>query len=336
MTTNPLLLLVALAVLVLVVVSRRGDTPWARAFRLYLWLGLFIIAVRVGLYVLVGYKTGPTVLLRLPQVDLPSWAAGITLLGDLRLESLLATVVDALRLAVMVAAVGAANALANPKRLLRLLPGALHDLGTAVVVSVTVAPQLADSVRRVSRARALRGESGRGVRALPRVALPVLEETLERSLLLASAMDGRGYGRRNAVTSGIRRATQWSLATALLSLGLGIYGLLDGTAPAWLGAPLVAVGGVLAVVGLRLGGRTVVRSAYRPDPWLGPEWLTAGSGLVAATAMVLTSHSAPDALVLPLDPLAVPALPLLPLAGLLVAAAPAFLTPEPPRSRRSA
>ena len=41
-TTNPLLLALALAVLTVVVVSRRGSSPWAGSFRLYLWLGLFI------------------------------------------------------------------------------------------------------------------------------------------------------------------------------------------------------------------------------------------------------------------------------------------------------
>ena len=39
-TNNPLLLLLALAVVALVVANRRGTSPWARAFRLYLWLGL--------------------------------------------------------------------------------------------------------------------------------------------------------------------------------------------------------------------------------------------------------------------------------------------------------
>ena len=57
-TNNPLLLVLALAVVALVVANRRGSSPWARAFRLYLWLGLFIVVVRVVLHVLVGLKFG--------------------------------------------------------------------------------------------------------------------------------------------------------------------------------------------------------------------------------------------------------------------------------------
>ena len=206
-TNNPLLLFLALAVVALVVANRRGSSPWARAFRLYLWLGLVIVVVRVVLHVLVGLKFGEIVLFHLPEVTLPSWAAGIQLGGTVYLEGLIGAAVLGLRLAVIIACIGAANALANPKRLLRSLPSALHEIGSAVVVSVSVAPQLAESVQRVRRARQLRGDTTRGIRSVPSVALPVLEDTLERSLLLAAAMDSRGYGRAGAAPRSHRLLT---------------------------------------------------------------------------------------------------------------------------------
>jgi energy-coupling factor transport system permease protein len=328
--TNPFLLLTALGVTALVVTSRRGSSPWARSFRLYLWLGAFIVAVRTVLHVLVGLKYGDTVVLPLPEVTLPTWAAGIDILGDVRLAGLVGAVTDGLRLAVMIACIGAANALANPKRLLRSLPGALSEIGSAVVVTITVAPQLADSVQRVLRARALRGDTSRGVRALPRIALPVLEDTLDRSLLLASAMDSRGYGRRHEVRPGLRSLTATCTLGGLLASAAGIYGVLDTTTPAWLGAPLLVVGVALSLGGLWLGGHANARSTYRPDPWLWPEWVTVASGLAAAVAVQLTSRVDGPSLGMPLVPLGVPALPLMAVAGLLLAGLPAFLTPEPP------
>ena len=231
-TNNPLLLLLALAVVALVVANRRGSSPWARAFRLYLWLGLVIIVVRVVLHVVVGLKFGEIVLFHLPEVTLPSWAAGIQLGGTVYLEGLIGAAVLGLRLAVIIACVGAANALANPKRLLRALPSALHEIGSAVVVSVSVAPQLAESVQRVRRARQLRGDTSRGIRAVPSVALPVLEDTLERSLLLAAAMDSRGYGRAGAAPRSHRLVTGTVTLAGLLASAVGIYGVLDTTTPA--------------------------------------------------------------------------------------------------------
>ena len=113
MTTNPLLLLIAIGVLTFVVISRRGSSPWARAFKLYLWLGAFIIIVRMVLHVLVGLKFGDHLLITLPAITLPSWAAGINLLGPIYLEGLLDAALQGLRLATMIAAIGAANSLAN-------------------------------------------------------------------------------------------------------------------------------------------------------------------------------------------------------------------------------
>lgn len=331
-TTNPLLLLLAVGVAALVVAAKRGSSPWARAFRLYLVLGAFIVLVRVLLHVLVGYKFGATRLYTLPSVELP----GITLLGPLYIEGVLAAAVEGLRLASLIACIGAANALANPKRLLRAMPSALHEIGTAVVISVTVAPQLAESVQRVRRARVLRGEGGTGLRSVGRVALPVLQDTLDRSLALASAMDSRGYGRRTPQPDAVRRVTAALTLTGLLGAGVGMYGLLDATAPAVIGLPMLLLGLALAAVGMRVGGRSVERTVYRPDPWAVPEWLVATAGVAAAVAVIVQSARAPGTLVLPVEPLAAPALPLLPVVGILVAALPAFAAPDPPKTRRAA
>jgi energy-coupling factor transport system permease protein len=332
-STNPVVLGPGLLVVGLVVAARRGDSPWARAFRLYLWLGLAIVVVRVVLHIAVGYKLGSHLLFRLPSPTLPSWAAGITLGGAVYVEGLLGAALEGLRLAAVIACVGAANALANPKRMLRALPGALAEIGTAVVVAVTVAPQLAESVQRVLRARTLRGQSGTGLRAVPQVALPVLQDTLDRSLLLAASMDSRGYGRRASVSpTGHTVSAALSLG-GLVGSAVGIYGVLDTTAPALLGLPLLLLGVLAAVVGVWLGGRSVVRSSYRPDPWAAPEWLSATTGVVAAGAALVAVRLDPASMAQPLQPLAWPVVPYVAVAGLLVAALPAFLTPQPPRPR---
>lgn len=329
-TTNPLLLFLVLAVAAYVVASRRGSSPWARAFRLYLWLGLAIVVVRLVLHVLVGLKVGTVRVLPLPEATLPSWAAGIQVGGDVYLEGLVGAGTLGLRLAVVIACIGAANALANPKRLLRTLPSALHEIGAAVVVSVSVAPQLAESVQRVRRARRLRGDGSRGLRALPAVALPVLEDTLERSLLLAAAMDARGYGRTPAAAGRQRLGTGVLTLGGLLASAVGLYGVLDATTPWLMGTPTLLLGLALSAAGLWLGGRHVERSTYRPDPWRAPEWLTVGCGVAAAAGTLVVVRTDPDALAMPLMPLEVPALPLLAVAGVVLAALPAVLTPEPP------
>ena len=338
-TTNPLLLLTILAVAGYVVAARRTDAPWARAFHYYLGLGVSVIAIRVVFRSLLGADDDPSahVLVRLPQIPLPHWAAGVQLGGAVTLEGTLAAAYDGLRLATLLCCIGAANALANPKRALRVLPGALYELGVAVVVSVTVAPQLIESAQRVRRARRLRGGGGReGLRMLHTVALPVLQDALDRSLRLAAAMDSRGYGRRAGVRPSARRATGALLVGGLMALCVGAYGLLDGSGSAAFGLPVLGIGTALCGAGLAVGSRRVRVSNYRPDPWRAPEWLVAGCGTASGVVMVLSGRYDTADLNPSLSPLTWPGLPLVALAGVLLGAVAAFAAPPVPRPRREA
>lgn len=328
-TTNPLLLGVLVAVVGYVVVARRGDAPWARAFSAYLVLGLFVIGIRVLFNAVLGAGVDGHVLVTLPRIGLPAWARGIDLGGPVTAEEVLAAAYDGLRLAALLCCVGAANALANPKRALRSLPSALYEIGAVVVVALTLAPQLVESVQRVRRARRLRGAPGKGLKAVRAIAVPVLEDALSRSLLLAAAMDSRGYGRSGDVPVRLRRTTSALLLGGLIGLCLGLYALLDPTAPGPLGLPALLLGVALCAGGLVLGGRGVRRTTYRPDPWRGPEWLVAGCGVTSAAVMIVAGSLHPLLLHPSLYPLRWPDLPLLPLAAVLLGLLPAWLTPHP-------
>jgi energy-coupling factor transport system permease protein len=280
-TTNPLILLMLVGVAATTVSLRRSDQPWGRSFRLYVWLGVVIIGVRMVFWVVFGGWTGGRVLVDLPEVPLPDWVAGITLLGPLYAEALLFALYDGLRLATIVICVGAANSVANPKRLLRSVPPALYEIGTALVVAVTVLPQFAESARRVRAAQALRaGETGK-VRRLRRFLVPVLEDALERSLAMAAGMDTRGYGRASGATRAQRRTTGALMLIGLGGICVGTYAVLDTTAPRFLALPMLGLGVAAAATGLLSAGRRVERSRYRPDPWRWPELAVVASGVAA-------------------------------------------------------
>ncbi len=334
-TTNPLLLLLVLAVLGVVVASRRGDAPWARAFKYYIYLALVGIAIRVAFRVVFGGDIDAAtqhVLFTLPHVPLPSWMDGVQLGGPVTLEGTLSALYDGLRLGTMLCCLGAANVLANPKRALRVLPGALYELGVAAVVALTVAPQLVESVQRVRKARKLRGGATSGRHALRTIAIPVLEDALERSLRLAAAMDSRGYGRTGNADRRTRRATGVFMLGGMCALCAGAYGLLDDSAPGALGLPAFAVGAVLCVVGLSLGSRQVRRSQYRPDPWRFPEWVVTVSGIVPAAVLIAGAGFSAASLNPSTDPLVWPTLPIVPALAILVAAIAAVAAPPPLRS----
>ncbi|MFD7618729.1 CbiQ family ECF transporter T component [Streptomyces sp. NPDC059802] len=330
-TNNPLLLFLVLAVLGYVVTARRTEAPWARGFRYYLYLALTVVAIRVLFRAV--FATGITphdhLLFSLPHIPTPDWYAGIRLGGPVSLEALLSAATDGLRLACMLCCIGAANTLANPKRALKVLPGALHELGVAVTVAISVAPQLVQSVQRVARARRLRAGRGKGPKALRGIVVPVLEDALERSLRLAAGMDSRGYGRAGTATRRSRRITGALMLLGMCGLCTGAYGLLDATTPTFLGLPAMVVGAVLCMAGLRLGGRRVSRTSYRPDPWRLPEWAVTGAGVFSA--VLLFSNAGYDASELnpSIYPLSWPSLPFVPTFAILLAGTAGFLAPPP-------
>jgi energy-coupling factor transport system permease protein len=330
LTTNPLILLLLIGVAAVVVAVRRSDHAWSDSFRLYVMLGVVLVVVRVLFRLVFGGVDGGRVLLDLPEVPLPDWVAGVRLLGPVTQQALLAGLYDGLRLAAIVICVGAANSLANPKRLLKSVPPALYEIGTALVVAVTVFPQLADSVRRVRAAQALRGGTGGRVGRLRRFLVPVLEDALDRSLALAAGMDARGYGRAPGLDRAQRATTGTLLLVGLCGVCVGVYAVLDLTAPRVLAVPMLVTGAVAAVAGLWSAGRRVERTRYRPDRWRPAELVVAGSGLVVAAALwrvadtqVFVAHPGVEG---------APTLSVLALVGTLAGLTPALAAPPPPSS----
>lgn len=324
-TTNPLPLLLIVAVTWFVVQARRGDNPWAASYALFFRLALLVIAIHVVFQALLSSQSqGLTVLFRLPQITLPT-SAGIKIGGEVTLEAVLNATYFGLQLAAIFCCIGAANALGSARRLLRYMPAALYELGIAAVIALTFAPQLVTDAARVRSAARLRG-SRRGVRQFGRLAMPIVEGALERSVDLAAAMDARGYGRTTGTDPAERRLTAGLVLAGSFGLMVGLYGLL--TAHGY-GVPVLAAGGLLGVVGLRVGGRRSGRTRYRPDPWALPELVVVGCGVAAATLMFVTAARSPQLLALA-SPTDAPPVPLLACLGILAGALPAFLTPPLP------
>jgi energy-coupling factor transport system permease protein len=334
-TTNPLLLLLIVVIAGFVAAARRSDTPWAGSYGAFLKLGLVIIAIRIVLQaILTNSSQGVHVLITLPQIPLPGWAAGLKLGGIVTSEAVLTALYAGLQLATILCCIGAVNSVASTRRLLRCLPAALYEVGVAVAVALTFAPQLVTDAARIRAAHRLRGRPPGGMIGLQRTVIPVLETALEHCIELAAAMDSRGYGRTTELRPGARRLTGLLVFGGLLGITVGVYGLLDASTSGWLGLPVMLFGCLLAGLGLAAGGRRVKRSRYRPDPWALPEWLVVASGAIAAAGTF-----AADPLALQLaGPLEFPPVPGLTVAALLVAITPAFTSPPPPgnRTRRAA
>ncbi len=207
----------------IVVYLCRDDAPWAKRFNWTLKLSLWILAVRTFIGITIGVPIPGTEIFRVPIVPLPSWMPGIRIGGSVTLERLTSSVTEGLLICSIIVIFGAAASLTSPHRLLRVLPVYIYEFAVAVVIATSVLPQLVGSVKRIRMAQRLRGQSTKGFTAWKRVAIPLLEESLARSLDLAAAMDSRGYGVSKKRSR--YRPISWRIKDSLVvvsSLGLAV------------------------------------------------------------------------------------------------------------------
>ena len=213
-----------MGVVAAVVYFNRDDAPWGKSFTWTLKVAAWILFFRTLIGVLIGVPIPGTELFRIPILPLPSWMPGIRIGGAVTSERLSSALSEGITICAIIVIFGAAASLTSPHKLLRVLPVYVYEFGVSIIIATSVLPQLVTSVARIRQAQRLRGQTLKGFASWKRVAIPLLEESLARSLDLAAAMDSRGYGvSRNRSRY---RPIKWKLSdamvigSALLVLGL--------------------------------------------------------------------------------------------------------------------
>jgi energy-coupling factor transporter transmembrane protein EcfT len=172
----------------------KNSSPWTRIFDWALRLSVIAFSIRMLIAVLIGVPMPGKTLFELPQITLPELFVGIRVGGPVTTQRLLSGFDEAILLVALILIFATANSLSNPHSLLRILPRRFYGIGLAGVISSSVAPQAASGIERIRKARRLRGQKSHGLRSWRGVALPVLEDSLERSIDLAASLESRGYG----------------------------------------------------------------------------------------------------------------------------------------------
>lgn len=255
-TVNPLLIIGLASLLCLILL----DKDWANSIKLYAQLAALVFATRLLFRVLFNFApVNQDVALQLPLVEINLGLGPVHLLGPLSFAALDAAIVDGLRLAVIIFAIGVASVLAKPNQLLKYTPAAIYEVATAVSIAINLAPQLSQSIQRVKKAAALRGRSD-GLGITRSVIIPVLEDAIENSMHLAASMSARGFGRtgEKTITSG-KRLRALSIAALILSV-ISIFliltlGLFHGLST---GSLMLSLG--LSVLSIKISARQQIRT----------------------------------------------------------------------------
>jgi energy-coupling factor transport system permease protein len=205
--------------------------------------------------------------LLLPSIDLNlGFGSTLKLFGPISYEAFNLALVDGFRLAAIILAIGMANSLANPRKLLKSTPGALYEIATAISIAINLAPQLIASLGRVRRARSLRGQS-KGIKAITGIVIPVLEDTIDQSMGLAASMSARGFGRKGNRSNFQVIGARLLAFAAICLIITGSALLLFSPDQQSVHLVVIALGLFAAAISVKLSSARATITRYRKEPW---------------------------------------------------------------------
>ena len=205
-TTNPFYLLLLCAVSWVVHSAHSIPGPASRSFKVFTLFAIGAVAIRTAL------------------VGLTPLVPGSVAIGA---GTFVSAFVEGLRLGTLLVIFGTFNSVSDPSAILKLAPRRFHEAGLAASLALSIAPRTIATVGRVREAQRLRGIRISGLRALPALAVPVLETGMEEALTLAESMDARGHGRGTRTRY---RPHKWTLDSLVLVVVALVAGGAFGTA----------------------------------------------------------------------------------------------------------
>jgi energy-coupling factor transport system permease protein len=178
--------------------------------------------------------------------------------------------------------------------LMRLLPARAAGLAVAGSVAWAFLPQLAVSWREIREAQTARGHRWSGPRDAVPLVVPLLAGGLDRSILMAEALEARGFG-----AAAVRRTSRLAsigLAGAAIAAVTGLYLFAAGSGLGSLA--LLAVVAMMLSAAVLLGrdadGPRITR--YRTRRWTRADTIVVAGAALAATSTVVALQVTPDAL----------------------------------------
>ena len=326
---NPLYLILLLGVAWILYTTLGRTTPMGSSWGSFVKLGAFLFALAIPFNAL-SIHIGQIVLFRIPE----NWPI---VGGSIPLEAIIAGAVSGLALLAILVVFAAFNAVVDHYQLLRATPSFLFQAGVVISIAITFVPQMVLSAREIRQAQRIRGHRFRGLRDLLPLVLPLLANSLERSIQLAETMEARGFGSAVSLPSR-RRAllSQLGLLAALVGVLVGLSLLAfyqQGRFWAWL---LVAIGVIGLLALFASSGRQVRRTRYRRPAWHARDTTIVLTSAISLAIVITTRLAAPMTLVYspyPPNPLLPSFQPLVGVA-LLLLIAPAIVAPGLDRPAR--
>jgi energy-coupling factor transport system permease protein len=238
-------------------------------------VAVVLAAALAALIDVVASHTGADVLVRLPA-DWPLVG------GPLTVESLAFGGALGLGLVAALLAVAPLSLILEPHDVVDAMPRPLERTGIAVATSLNLVSGFGRTFTAVRDAQRMRGWRPRGIRSWNEVLVPVVLTAIEDSVLLAEAMEARGFGAGRRTSYARSTIDRWDwivVAGALGAAGLFVGARLVGAPIDWYPYPTLALppinAGLVAgclILALPAFGRpeAALPKAARPEAEEGP------------------------------------------------------------------
>ena len=266
---NPLYLALDFVVVLVVYLSLPRSSGIARAWRLFVTVGWTMALFSIAFNVLTVHS-GDRTFARLPD----GWPI---IGGRLTWNAFTYGLISALAISTLLIAAATFNTAVRQGDIIRLLPGSFASLGIAGGIAMTMVPVTIAAARDIYDAQRARGHRFRGIRDARSFIVPLLTIGLERSMVLAEALETRGFGTSAAP---VNRHSTWALPLAALLL-LGSLAAL-GFGYLALGLGLLGAATALALAGAPSRGR---RTRYRRLEWNRTSVIVAAVALLSLSAL---------------------------------------------------
>ena len=160
----------------------------------------------------IAAHTGADVIARIPS----SWPL---VGGELTVESLAFGGALGLGLVAALLSVAPLSLVLEPHDVVDAMPAPLERTGIAFATSLNLVGGFGRTFSAVSDAQRMRGWRPRGIRSWNEVLVPVVLTAIEDSVLLAEAMEARGFGAGRRTSYAASRWTRWDVAVVAAALG---------------------------------------------------------------------------------------------------------------------
>lgn len=185
--------------------------PRGRSVRPLFFMLLFAAGLAATVNVIAGHA-GVDVIVRLPS-DWPLVGGPITV------ESLAFGGALGLGLVAALLAVAPLSLVLEPHDVVDAMPAPLERTGIAVATSMNLVSGFGRTFAAVRDAQRMRGWKPRGLRSWNEVLVPVVLTAIEDSVLLAEAMEARGFGAGRRTSYAVTRWSRWDVAVTAAALG---------------------------------------------------------------------------------------------------------------------